>query len=131
MNSSISLFARVTIGQFSSSVLVFNTPYLANISFGNFKSTPGYNNIQVELTSTNPTYSFNNILVSSFNVNGNFENLNYVADNSGSNFFWGRRGSTCYLDYPISNDVSYFMNDFSIPIGYDPIGSNFAINSFG
>lgn len=52
----------------------------------------------------------------------------YVKDE----FYWGRRGPSVHLNYPLPEDKSfeYFYNELTIPIGSDPVGSYFMSNGF-
>ncbi|MFD0893929.1 DUF3472 domain-containing protein [Luteolibacter ambystomatis] len=59
--------------------------------------------------------------------------LNYVKDNKGNNFYWGRRGPSIHLGYelPKGEPVEWFYNEITVPVGSDPIGSYFMSNGFG
>lgn len=59
--------------------------------------------------------------------------LNYVKDNEGNRFYWGRRGPSVHLGYtlPKGDPVEWFYNEITVPEGSDPIGSYFMSNGFG
>jgi hypothetical protein len=56
----------------------------------------------------------------------------YVRDNEGSFFYWGRRGPSVHLNYELSagTDVAWFYNEVTIEPGNDVIGSFFMANGF-
>ncbi len=62
--------------------------------------------------STVPASTIGKGLVSAFNVNGNLTGLTYVVDNSGSYFYWGRRGASTHLSYIASSakNISYYYS---------------------
>jgi hypothetical protein len=59
--------------------------------------------------------------------------LNYVKDNEGNRFYWGRRGPSVHLGYPLPHGepTEWFYNEVTVPEGQDPIGSYFMSNGFG
>lgn len=59
--------------------------------------------------------------------------LDYVKDNEGNRFYWGRRGPSVHLGYslPEGEPVEWFYNEVTVPEGNDPIGSYFMSNGFG
>ena len=56
----------------------------------------------------------------------------YVPNDKGNFFYWGRRGPSVHLNYPIDNnlDVEYFYNELTVPKGQDRIGSYFMADGF-
>ncbi len=59
--------------------------------------------------------------------------LNYVPNNDGQYFYWGRRGPSVHLNYDVSaagNEVEWFYNEVTVPVGNDVIGSFFMANGF-
>ncbi len=58
---------------------------------------------------------------------------NYVKNNEGNFFYWGRRGPSTHLNYPIPAGVQaeWFYNEVTVPVGEDKIGSYFMANGFG
>lgn len=59
--------------------------------------------------------------------------LTYVKDNEANRFYWGRRGPSVHLSYPVPKDqtTEYFYNEVTVPEGQDPVGSYFMANGFG
>lgn len=58
--------------------------------------------------------------------------LDYVKNNSGNMFYWGRRGPSVHLRYevPRESQIEYAYSEITVPIGEDPIGSYFMANGF-
>jgi hypothetical protein len=56
--------------------------------------------------------------------------MNYVGDFS---FYWGRRGPSVHLNYlfPEGEDIEWFYNEVTVPVGEDPTGSYYMANGFG
>ncbi|MBE9466205.1 DUF3472 domain-containing protein [Dyadobacter subterraneus] len=61
------------------------------------------------------------------------EKAAFVKDNAGNFFYWGRRGPSVHLNYPIPTDenVEWFYNEVTVPEKQDVIGSYFMANGFG
>ncbi|MES2707534.1 MAG: DUF3472 domain-containing protein [Verrucomicrobiota bacterium] len=59
--------------------------------------------------------------------------LNYVKEGGGNRFYWGRRGPSVHLGYPLpeGEPVEWFYNEVTVPEGSDPVGSYFMSNGFG
>lgn len=59
--------------------------------------------------------------------------LDYVKNNEGNMFYWGRRGPSVHLGYEVPRDrpLQYAYSELTIPEGQDPIGSYFMANGFG
>lgn len=59
--------------------------------------------------------------------------LDYVKDNEGNRYYWGRRGPSVHLGYQLPRDkkMEWFYNEVKVPEGQDPIGSYFMSNGFG
>lgn len=59
--------------------------------------------------------------------------LDFVKSNQGNMFYWGRRGPSVHLSYPLPRDrkVEYAYSEITVPEGEDPIGSYFMANGFG
>ncbi|CCH03241.1 hypothetical protein FAES_5242 [Fibrella aestuarina BUZ 2] len=57
----------------------------------------------------------------------------FVRNNEGNFFYWGRRGPSVHLRYPIPGgvDAEWFYNEVTVPKGNDVIGSYFMANGFG
>lgn len=56
-----------------------------------------------------------------------------VRDNQGNMFYWGRRGPSVHLNYPLPKDkkIEYAYSELTVPPGEDPPGSYFMANGFG
>ncbi|MBE8713280.1 DUF3472 domain-containing protein [Sphingobacterium hungaricum] len=99
---------------------------------GNFEvAKSGYYPIQ--LTKKNATHSpvFNR-----FEIQGLPEflsGIDYVKNNEGNFFYWGRRGASVHLSYELPNEkeITYFYNELIVPEGNDVLGSYFMANGFG
>ncbi len=59
--------------------------------------------------------------------------VDYVRNNEGNMFYWGRRGPSVHLRYGVPRDVElqYAYSEITIPEGQDVIGSYFMANGFG
>lgn len=60
------------------------------------------------------------------------ESTAFVKTNEGNFFYWGRRGPSVHLNYPTPADqnVAWFYNEVTVPVGQDVIGSYFMANGF-
>lgn len=58
--------------------------------------------------------------------------LSFTPNNEGGFYHWGRRGPSVHLVYqmPSRDDVEWFYNEVTIPVGKDPIGSYFMADGF-
>lgn len=59
--------------------------------------------------------------------------VDFVQNNKGSMFYWGRRGPSVHLRYQVPGDASlqYAYSEVTVPEGQDPIGSFYMANGFG
>lgn len=59
--------------------------------------------------------------------------MDFVKDNAGNHFYWGRRGPSVHLGYelPKGEPTEWFYNEVTVPEGNDPVGSYFMANGFG
>ena len=59
--------------------------------------------------------------------------VDFVQNNKGSMFYWGRRGPSVHLSYqvPRDADLQYAYSEVTVPKGHDPIGSFYMANGFG
>ena len=55
--------------------------------------------------------------------------MHYVGDFS---FYWGRRGPSVHISYPFpeDEDIEWFYNEITVPVGEDPVGSYYMANGF-
>ncbi|MFM8725266.1 MAG: DUF3472 domain-containing protein, partial [Planctomycetaceae bacterium] len=58
--------------------------------------------------------------------------LDFVRDNQGNMFYWGRRGPSVHLGYTVPRDLplEYACTELTVPEGQDTIGSYFMANGF-
>lgn len=56
----------------------------------------------------------------------------YVKSNEGNFFYWGRRGPSTHVNYqlPEKDNVEWFYNEVTVPVGYDPVGSYYMADGF-
>ncbi len=61
------------------------------------------------------------------------EQTKFVKNNDGNFYYWGRRGPSVHLNYPIPDDTraEWFYNELTVPNGEDIVGSYFMANGFG
>jgi len=59
--------------------------------------------------------------------------INYVKNNDGDFFYWGRRGPSVHLNYTVPDgvDAEWFYNEVTVPKGNDVLGSYFMACGFG
>ncbi|MBS1527258.1 MAG: DUF3472 domain-containing protein [Bacteroidetes bacterium] len=59
--------------------------------------------------------------------------VNYVKNNDGDFFYWGRRGPSVHLGYVVPGNVNaeWFYNEVTVPKGNDVLGSYFMACGFG
>jgi len=57
----------------------------------------------------------------------------FVRSDEGNFFYWGRRGPSVHLRYPMPEGVEaeWFYNEITVPPGNDVIGSYYMANGFG
>ena len=58
--------------------------------------------------------------------------MSYVPNNEGNFFYWGRRGPSVHLNYPIADTqhVAWFYSELTVPDGADREGSYFMADGF-
>jgi hypothetical protein len=58
--------------------------------------------------------------------------VDYVRDNEGNMFYWGRRGPSVHLGYVVPKDkkLRFSHTEVTVPAGQDAIGSFFMANGF-
>ena len=59
--------------------------------------------------------------------------VDFVRNNDGGMFYWGRRGPSVHLGYQVPRDVDlrYAYSEITVPEGQDPIGTFYMANGFG
>lgn len=58
--------------------------------------------------------------------------LNFVPNNEGNFYYWGRRGPSVHLNYkvPANESIEYYYNEVTVPEGNDVQGSYYMANGF-
>lgn len=72
--------------------------------------------------------------VSSLRIKGtNVQDINFVKNNEGNFYHWGRRGPSVHLNYvmPADLEAEWFYNELTVPAGNDVVGSYFMASGFG
>jgi hypothetical protein len=128
MNCSVATTVKVTIGDTNRSVNVSANNNFAPVMVGSLFSYSGYNQIITDITA----FSTGSGTVFNFNISDTLTNLAYVPNNTGNNFYWGRRGSSASISMNISgaNNINYFYSEIYVPKGFDPVGSYYMANGF-
>jgi hypothetical protein len=105
----------------------------ANHSMGTYSvSAKGYVRVDIELVERlgQAPVEIRDLVVSS-----STEDLvvDYVRNNEGNMFYWGRRGPSVHLRYdvPRGKKLRYAYSEITVPKGEDPQGSYFMANGFG
>ncbi|QDS88425.1 hypothetical protein EC9_26150 [Rosistilla ulvae] len=59
--------------------------------------------------------------------------LDYVKNNEGDMYYWGRRGPSVHLQYetPAKIDLTYAYSELTVPEGQDALGAYYMANGFG
>lgn len=60
------------------------------------------------------------------------EDTKFVKNNEGNFFYWGRRGPSVHLRYPVqeSMEAKWYYNEITVPEGEDVVGSYYMANGF-
>lgn len=60
------------------------------------------------------------------------QKIDFVRNNEGNFFYWGRRGPSVHLNYLVDDSVKvkWFYNELTVPVGEDKQGSYFMANGF-
>jgi len=59
--------------------------------------------------------------------------MSYVPNDEGNFFYWGRRGPSVHLNYPVpdtTEKVAWFYNEVTVPADQDRVGSYFMADGF-
>ncbi|TWU51809.1 DUF3472 domain-containing protein [Rubripirellula reticaptiva] len=86
--------------------------------------------LQLDVASGSANASVSDLIVTS-DVEG--MSVEFVRNNDGNMFYWGRRGPSVHLGYKLPDAVklTYAYSEITVPEGQDPIGSYFMANGFG
>ncbi|HNP24119.1 MAG TPA: DUF3472 domain-containing protein [Panacibacter sp.] len=96
-----------------------------------FQLTPGYHHIQLKgLKKTGENYAIITDLLLKTDAPDSI--FHFVRENSGSRYYWGRRGPSLHLNYqaPEDKNIEWFYNELTVNKGDDAIGSYFMANGF-
>ncbi|MGB7328945.1 MAG: DUF3472 domain-containing protein [Rubripirellula sp.] len=92
----------------------------------------GYVHVDVQLDDrSKPANESASDLIVTSKVEG--MSLDFVRNNDGNMFYWGRRGPSVHLGYklPAAVKLTHAYSEITVPDGQDPIGSYFMANGFG
>lgn len=100
---------------------------------GTFKLThPGYWSVDLALAEGNDGKMAQ---IESVQIDSDTEGLevDFVRNNDGNMFYWGRRGPSVHLGYDVPKgiDLAYAYSEIKVPEGKDPVGTYFMANGFG
>jgi hypothetical protein len=100
------------------------------VTAGSFTLRKGYNLIRLEPISKDGA-DFARIASLILQSEQELE-LHFVRDNIDNRFYWGRRGPSVHLSFPIPDDQDFqwMYHQMTITPGEDPIGSYFMANGF-
>ncbi|CAN5396181.1 DUF3472 domain-containing protein [soil metagenome] len=121
---------RLTVNRSEFVRQVTNTAY-ADIQFGKIMITrPGYIRFDLQgISKTDTVFAQVAGLVLKGNALAN--GTAYVKNNEGNYFYWGRRGPSVHLNYKNTPDnIEWFYNELTVPVGDDTQGSYFMANGF-
>lgn len=121
-------------------VKVSNKRYLLNlkrngpekVEIGAYRvDEPGY--VRVDLSGRSKTGEMYGA-IKGLAVSSETEDLKieYVRNNDGNMFYWGRRGPSVHLSYELPQDrnIQFAYSELTVPKNLDPIGSYFMANGF-
>lgn len=91
---------------------------------------PGYVRVDLKCLTNQATAAVIDALLVSSDVSG--MTIDYVRNNEGNMFYWGRRGPSVHLNYQLPRDAKlcFAYAELTVPMGQDPIGSYFMANGF-
>jgi hypothetical protein len=93
-----------------------------------FVSTVGYVKVDLQGITTDGIVFANN---PSLLIGGTATEIAPIFANDKDNYYWSRRGPSCHLNYKVpKQNIQYFYNEITVPIGEDKIGSYFMANGF-
>ncbi|MDR6371427.1 hypothetical protein J2795_002786 [Chryseobacterium bernardetii] len=120
---------KVTVNGVSHKIFMKGTTF-NTYSAGSFYVPAGYVKVDLQGVSKNGLYFGR---VSDLQIDGPATSGNTIFCNNPDYYYWARRGPSCHLGYvvPTSENVSYYYNEVTVPVGQDNIGSYFMVNGFG
>ncbi len=106
---------------------------LAELKIGRISvKEPGYVRVNLQgVERTGDVFGeFKELLISSDNDG---LKVDFVRNNDGGMYYWGRRGPSVHLGYQLPRDVDlrYAYSEITVPEGQDPIGTFYMANGFG
>ncbi|RNA63045.1 DUF5077 domain-containing protein [Chryseobacterium nematophagum] len=103
--------------------------FLESIAVGDFNVSAGYVKVDLQgLTKAGDSFpDVTHILIAGEAASG----FTIFCDDQ-DQYIWARRGPSAQLHYeiPTDNNVSYYYNEVTVPIGEDSVGSYFMANGF-
>lgn len=93
---------------------------------------PGYVRVDLQgIERTGDVFAEITELLLSSNTDG--LTIDFVQNNKGNMYYWGRRGPSVHLRYqvPENVDLRYAYSEVTVPSGQDPIGTFYMANGFG
>jgi len=121
--------AKITVNGVSQTITMTGSAYM-EYPVGDFTvSTPGY--VKIDLQGVTKTGGYFGD-ASHFIFSGSATTGTNIFSNDTSYYYWARRGPSCHLGYviPTTNNVSYYYNEVTVPVGEDKVSSYFMANGF-
>ncbi|WP_206036238.1 DUF3472 domain-containing protein [Crateriforma spongiae] len=102
----------------------------SSAAIGTVRAPSGYLRVDLQLTDGSDPAQIEQLIVEAASDD---LQLDFVKNNDGNMFYWGRRGPSVHLAYriPRNVDLKYAYSEITVPVGQDPIGSYFMTNGFG
>lgn len=92
----------------------------------------GYTRVDLQADSQD---SFHSVEAHHLIVRSDHDDLevNFVQNNQGNMFYWGRRGPSVHLRYlvPKERTLTYAYSEITVPVSQDPLGTYYMANGFG
>ncbi|QDV64000.1 DUF3472 domain-containing protein [Crateriforma conspicua] len=106
------------------------TSQKSSATVGTVRAPSGYMRVDLQLTDGSGPAQIEQLIVEAASDD---LQLDFVKNNDGNMFYWGRRGPSVHLAYriPRNVDLKYAYSEITVPVGQDPIGSYFMANGFG
>jgi len=119
-----SIVLTKTVSNHESAIVDFGTAHI---------KAPGYVQIKLQgLKKTGKVFAQVSDLLLSGPATAN--GAVYTKDNHGNYFYWGRRGPSVHLNYPLPDEAKttaeWFYNEVTVPAGNDVLGSYFMADGF-
>lgn len=125
----------IRVGQEERSVH-FNGEDIQTVSVGEFSILEkGYAHIDFRLNSDSDSAAgADAVKLLELRIKSDVKDLgvDFVRNNDGNMFYWGRRGPSVHLGYKIPGEmkVQYAYNEITVPVGEDPLGSYYMAIGF-